>query len=114
MQQLAQESWFRTNESCSAEIVKQAHEHIVLQLSLLFQTLTDELTTTHINFLKSIVEGEKHPSSKDAIAKYQLGTSANVLRIKKALLKNEIIDNYWGNMIILDPLYRHWLQYFYF
>ncbi len=114
VQQLAQQTWFRTNNICNPEIVKAAHENMTLQLSLLFQTLTDELTTTHINFLKAIIEGEKHPSSKRAIEKYQLGTSANVLRIKKALIKKEIIDAQGNEIAILDPVYKHWLQNYYF
>lgn len=114
VQQLAQQTWFRTNNICNPEIVKSAHENMTLQLSLLFQTLTDELTTTHINFLKAIIEGEKQPSSKRAIEKYQLGTSANVLRIKKALIKKEIIDAQGNEIAILDPVYKHWLQNYYF
>lgn len=114
VQQLAQQSWFRTNNACTSEIVEQAHENIVLQLSLLFQTLTDELTTTHVNFLRAIIDGEKHLSSKAAIKKYRLGTSANVLRIKKALLKKEIIDNQKSSLVVLDPLYLYWLKHYYF
>lgn len=114
VQQLAQLSWFRTIDTCTQEIIKDAHENLVLQLSLLFQTRTDELSTTHINFMKAIIKGEKHPSSKNAIETYQLGTSANVIRIKKALIKKEIIDIQNNAFIFLDPVYRHWLQYFYF
>lgn len=113
VQQLAQQTWFRTNNICNPEIVKAAHESMTLQLSLLFQTLTDELTTTHINFLKAIIEGEKHPSSKRAIEKYQLGTSANVLQIKKALIKKEIIDTQGNEIDLLDPVYKHWLKNYY-
>jgi len=114
VQQLAQQTWFRTKNICNQEIVKAAHENMTLQLSLLFQTLTDELTTTHIYFLKAIIIGEKHPSSKRAIEMYQLGTSANVLRIKKALIKKEIIDAHGNEFSILDPVYKHWLKNYYF
>lgn len=114
VQQLAQQTWFRTQNKCTPETVITAHENIVSQLSLLFQTITDELTTTHIFFVKAIIEGEKHLSSKDVIEKYRLGTSANVLRIKKALLKKEIIDIRGKQIMLLDPVYKHWLQHYYF
>ena len=45
---------------------------------------------------------------------YQLGTSANVLRIKKALIKKEIIDAHGNEFSILDPVYKHWLKNYYF
>ncbi len=110
VQQLAQQTWFRTNVNCSAEIVQDAHESLILQLSLLFQTITDELTSTQVNYLKAMIRNEKHLSSKHTIEKYNLGTSANVLRIRKALLKKEIIDKQGKSYIILDPLYKAWLK----
>jgi hypothetical protein len=114
VQQLAQQTWFRTEYTCNSEIVKAAYEAITLQLSLLFQTLTDELATSQVNFLNAIIEGEKHLSSKHAIEKYHLGTSANVLQIKRALINKEIIDIQGDGIIILDPVYKHWLAHYYF
>ncbi len=114
VQQLAQLSWFRTPELCTREMIDEAHESLVNQLSLLFQTRTDELSTTHVNFMKAIVNGERQPSSKYAIETYQLGTSANVIRIKKALIKKEIIDVQHSSYLFLDPLYEYWLRHYYF
>lgn len=114
VQQLAQLSWLRTTNTCNQNIVKTAHESLVLQLSMLFQTRTDELSTTHVYFLKAIINDEKHLSSKQTISEYQLGTSANVVRIKKALLKKEIIDIQNNTFIFLDPVYKNWLQNYYF
>lgn len=114
VQQLAQLSWLRTAKTCNASIIREAHESLVLQLSLLFQTRIDELNTSHVNFLKAIIKGEKQTSSKNTINRYDLGTSANVLRIKKALLKKEIIDIQKGKICFLDPVFRHWLNHYYF
>lgn len=114
VQQLAQLSWLRSTSNCEPQIIEEAFENLVLQLSLLFQTRTDELSTTHINFLKAIIKGEKHPSSKHTINTYHLGTSANVIRIKRALIKKEILDVQDGNLIFLDPVFKYWLQNYYF
>jgi hypothetical protein len=114
VQQLAQQCWFRTETVCTREIIDETLENLVLQLSLLFQNLTDELSTTHVNLLKAIIYKEKQLSSKEIIGKYSLGTSANVLRIKKALLKKEIIDINGTQISILDPIYQHWLKTIYF
>ena len=44
-QQLAQLSWLRTKDVCTVEIVREAHTALMEQLSLLFVTITETLTT---------------------------------------------------------------------
>lgn len=114
VQQLAQQSWLRTHELCTEAVVREAHQSIVYQLSLLFQSKTDELSTPQINFLKALLSGEKKLSSKRILQTYNLGTSANVLRIKQALINKEIIDIQNQKIEILDPIYRSWLENLYF
>ncbi len=114
VQQLAQLCWLRTEKEVSDSIINEALEALVLQLSLLFQNLTESLSSTQLNFLKAIINKVKMFSSKDTIEKYQLGTSANVIRIKKALIGKEIIDDQTGNIEILDPIFAIWLKEFYF
>jgi len=84
------------------------------KLSLLFQTLTDELATSQVNFLKALISNETKFSSKELFDKYRLGTSGNVQKIKKALENKEIIDCLGENIEMLDPIYEHWLKNYYF
>jgi uncharacterized protein len=114
VQQLAQQSWLRTAKVCSESIIHQAHRGIVDQLSMLFQSKTDELSNTQVNFLKALISGEAQLSSKETLDKYKLGTSANVSRIKRALENKEIIDLFTGEIMILDPMYHYWLKTDYF
>jgi len=114
VQQLAQQSWLRTMSECSEEIIREAHEGIVSQLSLLFQSRTEELSNPQVNFLKALLEGVEKFSSKSILDDYQLASSANVSRIKKALENKEIIDMLSGNIFVLDPMYKNWLQTMYF
>ena len=58
-QQLAQLSWLRTKDVCTVEIVREAHTALVEQLSLLFVTITETLTTQQLNYLKALIAGEK-------------------------------------------------------
>ncbi|HPS12220.1 MAG TPA: ATP-binding protein [Prolixibacteraceae bacterium] len=110
VQQLAQQSWFRTEKECSAEDIRKAHQGILDQLSLLFQSKTDELTNPQVNFLKALIHGVEKFSSKETLEEYKIGTSANVVRVKKTLINKEIIDIHKGNISLLDPMYKHWLQ----
>jgi len=114
VQQLAQLCWFRCEGNMMPESIDQAFDSLVLQLSLLFQNLTESLSTTQVNYLRAIINEEIQLSSKDIIQRYHLGTSANVSRIKKALIDKEIIDILQGKAVFLDPLYKVWLKKYYF
>jgi AAA+ ATPase superfamily predicted ATPase len=114
VQQLAQQSWFRTAKKCSKKTVMEAHDELLRQMSLLFQTHTDELTSSQANYMKAILEETEQPSSKDNLIKYNLGTSANVIRIKQALLGREILDIQENKIYFMDPVYKSWLKKYYF
>ncbi|HOT89540.1 MAG TPA: ATP-binding protein [Bacteroidales bacterium] len=113
-QQLAQQVWLRTDKICNEEIVNVSHENLVMQLSMLFQTLTDELSNTQINFIYALLKEAVQLSSKKTLHEFNLGTSANILRIKQALTNKEIIDIQGGKIIFLDPIYKYWLKKYYY
>lgn len=114
VQQLAQQVWFRTGKRSTPEIVENAFEDIINQLSLLFVNVTDSLSKRQLSFLEAILNDEKQLTSKATLAKYNLGTSANVLQLKKRLIELDIIDEMQGRIQFLDPLYKHWLATRYF
>lgn len=114
VQQLAQQSWFRTADHCSVEIIQEALQGVVAQLSLLFQSKTDELTNYQINFLKALIDGVEKFSSKETLDEYKIGTSANVSRVKNTLENKEIIDIQGTHISLLDPMYKNWLSTWYF
>ena len=114
VQQLAQQSWLRTDSVCSDEIIEKSFHDLVLQLSMLFQNLTDSLNMTQINLLRALIDNREQLSSQDTIQTYQLGTSANVIKIKKALIDKEIIDIRGKEIYFLDPLYKYWLKKYFF
>ncbi len=115
VQQLSQLCWFRTSLELSDEDIDLSMDSLVMQLSLLFLNITESLTTTQINYLKALVDGTRMLSSREVINTYHLGSSANVARIKQALINKEIIDDLVvGNPEILDPVYKYWLKNYYF
>ena len=114
VQQLAQKCWFRSNPVCDEKIIIDAHESLMSQLGMLFQTITDSLKTTQVNFLKAVLEGKTKFTSKKVIDSYKLGTSANIKRIKEALVNKEIIEIIENSVIFLDPVYQCWLNQIYF
>ena len=114
VQQLAQLSWLRTIHKCDPEIVQQAFAGLVNQLSMLFQTQLDNLSTTQINFLRAVTDKAEQLTARETLEKYRMGTSANVLRIKQALIRKEMIDVTKTGVALLDPVFEHWLKDYYF
>ncbi|MEI6047522.1 MAG: ATPase [Bacteroidota bacterium] len=114
VQQLAQQSWLRTGAVCSREVIEESFHDLVLQLSMLFQNLTDRLNKTQLSFLQALTDNINQLSSKSTILQYGLGTSANVLKIKKTLINKEIIDINGNEISFLDPLYKFWLKEYFF
>ncbi|MGM9735425.1 MAG: ATP-binding protein [Candidatus Cryptobacteroides sp.] len=113
-QQLAQQSWLRTNDMCTADIVREAHAALVEQLSLLFVTITETLTTQQLNYLKAFIAGEKAISSAAVMHRYQISSTTSIARSKTALLKNDILDDKGGRISFQDPIYAYWLKTEYF
>ena len=113
-QQLAQQSWLRTNSICTVEIVRAAHATLVERLSLLFVTITETLTTQQLNYLKALIAGEKAISSTAVMHRYHISSSTAIARSKAALIKNDILDNKAGEVSFQDPIYAYWLKTVYF
>ena len=113
VQQLAQQSWLRTKSECSTSIIDDSLQSIKNQLSLLFVGITETLPATHLYFLQAIINGET-TFGQEILKKYRLGTSANIIRIKNALLSKEIIDITAKIIEIQDPVFKLWLREEYF
>lgn len=110
VQQLSQLAWLRTKKSCDASIVEDTFESLVGQLSLLFSNLVDSLTAKLISFLQAVAYGEKNFSSREVLTKYQLGTSANIKNLKKAMLDKDLIDVMPDAISLQDPVFAYWLK----
>ena len=87
-----------------------AFSSLVSQLSLLFSNIADSLTARQIQFLRAIANGETMFSSATVIKNYDLGTSANVKNIKKALQDKDLIDIWAKEITIQDPLFAFWIK----
>ena len=114
VQQLAQQTWLRTEVVTMPKNVLDAFQGINNQLSLLFVNITESLSTTQLNLLKAILSGEKQLSAQSTLQQYKLGTSGNILRLKQSLLAREIIDITPDQIDLQDPLYKYWLKNSYF
>jgi uncharacterized protein len=114
-QQLAHRVWMRTEKKATSEIFDSALQALIEQNTFMFEREVDQLQSTQLNFLRALIDGVTQFSSSQTIKQYALGTSANVLKIKAALERAELIDIGQGNKIsFLDPAFRLWLKDFFF
>ena len=80
-----------------------------------FNAVMADLTTHQVSFLRAVVDGVTRFSAADIIRKYGLNSSANVKRVKDALMKKEVLvfdEN--DNPYIIDPLFEYWIRKYYF
>ena len=77
--------------------------------------MVNDLTTHQVSLLRAIIDGCTKFSSSEVVRAYALNSSANVKRVKDALVKKEIVT-FDSNDIptILDPLFEYWVRKYYF
>ena len=110
-QQLAWLVWTRTGKEATRQELEAAFQDIIDQNTPLFEKQTESLTSFQMNFLRAIIDGvHSEFTTQEVMRKYQLGSSANVSIIKRALIKKELIEIDKRKAVIPDPIMKVWLQ----
>lgn len=111
VQQLSWLLWIRTTGTATPEQLALAIEDLLDQNNILFQSETENLSAYQMNFLKAIIDGVHSKfSSKEIISKYNLGTSANIIRLRNALLEKELIETDGKEIVLADPVFGVWFK----
>ena len=111
VQQLSWFVWLKTQEEAHAEDVQFAIDRLLDANEPLFIQQTEELSSYQMNFLRAIIEGVDSGFTQSAVlAKYRLGTAANVARLKKSLTAKDLITTTTPKTLaISDPILALWL-----
>lgn len=111
VQQLAWLVWVHTDKVATEQDVEAAYQDIIDQNTPLFEKQTESLTTYQMNFLRAVIDGVHGEfTSQEVLRKYQLGSSANVSIVKRALVKKELIEIEKRQVVIPDPIMVEWLR----
>lgn len=111
VQQLSWLVWVHTDETATENNFKEAYQDLIDQNTPLFEKQTESLTTYQMNFLRAIVGGvEREFTKQEVLTEYQLGSSANVSIVKRALEKKELIEIEKRKISIPDPILKEWLR----
>ena len=111
VQQLAWLVWIHTDKEATAQDFQEAVKDLLDQNTPLFEKQTEELSTYQMNFLRAITEGvHAEFTTQEVLRKYNLGTSANVSTIKRALVKKELVETGKKQVFLSDPVLELWLK----
>jgi len=111
VQQLSHLIWGKTHDTVDETIYCEALDDIIAQNSILYQRDTENMPATQLNFLKAVASGvRKGLTAAEILKTYKLGTSANVIKLKKQLLNAEIIDIRNKEVFFIDPIYELWFK----
>lgn len=111
VQQLSWLVWIHTDRIATEKDLEAAYQDIIDQNTPLFERQTESLSTYQMNFLRAVLDGVcSEFTTQEVLRKYQLGSSANVSIIKRALVKKELIEIEKGQIAITDPIMKVWLK----
>ena len=112
VQQLSWLVWARTTHEADEEILNEAKQDLLHQNHALFMEQINGLSQYQIRFVRAIMEGKGcEINRKETIEAFELGSSANIATIKKALQKKEIIEINGKDIHFSDPIFIHWLHW---
>lgn len=107
-------SWYvfqGTEKEVTQTIFDDAVEELIDQCTEMFENKTDNLSYYQMNFLKALADGHTEGfSSATILKKYDLGSSANVTILKKALIDKDFIMIENSKVYFNDPVMKLWLK----
>lgn len=112
VQQLAWLVWLRTDRHATKEDVEFGIDRMLDACEPLFIQQTESLSAYQMNFLRALANGVHTGFTRSEILDtYQLGTAANISRLKKALTEKDLIMMTAPKILeISDPILALWLK----
>lgn len=112
VQQLSWLVWLRTTFRATKADVEYGIDHMLDACEPLFIQQTESLSSYQMNFLQALTDGVTTGFTRSEILNnYQLGTAANISRLKKALTEKDLIALTAPKKLqISDPILALWLK----
>ena len=114
VQQLSHMVWIATETEVSDANLEIGLNDVIHQNAILYEREIENVSNTQINFMRALADGVQEAlSSSEILKSYNLGTSGNVVKIKKSLEKKEIIANVHTKPEFIDPAFELWFKRIY-
>lgn len=111
VQQLAWNVLVVSDSIVTEQSFQEGLEATFAQVTPFFVELTANLTTYQMNLLRAICSGfHEDFGKKEVTSHYDLGSRSNLVKLKKALIEREIIEQTEDGLFISDPLFERWFK----
>lgn len=110
VQQLSHYTWNITQKKATRTEVYNALNELISANMPLYQKEMEILSSTQLNLLKAVSNGEKQLTSGRVMNEYRLGTPHNVSKNKVLLINNDIIGEMGGSYCFMDPAFELWFR----
>lgn len=110
VQQLAHYTWQKTKKKAGEKELLSALNEVIQANTPFYQKEVETISTTQLNLLKAIAEGETMLTSARVMQKYRLGTPRNVSKNKIVLENSDIVELINGGYEFLDPAFEKWFR----
>ena len=110
LQQLCYFIWSFTATEVTEDVFSLGLKQVLNINTPMFQNDTENLSSTQIEMLKAICQGEQHFSSQAVKQLYNLGNPNTIVKNKKTLQNKDMIEKAKDNFVFVDPIYRLWFN----
>jgi len=110
VQQLAHYTWNITYDEVTRTIIEKALSELINANTPFYQKEAETLSSTQLNLLIAILNGEKQLTSVSVMYTYHLGTPRNVSRNKTQLINCDIIQAAGNGFEFVDPAFELWFR----
>lgn len=111
VQQLCWYVLLHSSETVTEADIDAGVDELIVQNSALFESWTEDIPAYQMRFLKALADGiHEGFSSSEVIGRYRLGSSANVVALKKALMDKNLIYTEGKKVFLSDPVMGMWLK----
>ena len=114
VQQLSHYTWSKVRTVATKKHIKSALQEVIYANTPLYQREIEVISSTQLNLLKAVARNQQKLTSAQIMQEYKLGTPRNVLKNKKILINNDIIDGPKGKLEFLDPVFELWFKKVFF
>ena len=111
VQQLAHITWHNTHKEVTEAIYDKSVNDLLSGNLITFQKDFDSLSNVQVNLVHAVSKGNiSNLTRAEVVNEFNLGSSANVIRMINALEKKEIVEKINKQIIFLDPVFELWLK----
>ena len=111
VQQLAHITWHNTHKEVTEAIYDKSVDDLLSGNLITFQKDFDSLSNVQVNLVHAVSKGNiSNLTRAEVVNEFNLGSSANVIRMINALEKKEIVEKINKQIIFLDPVFELWLK----